>query len=358
MSKRILFDVGHPAQVHQFKHLYWQLSKQGWTCLFVAKDKDITKYLLETYELDYKLLSSNKKGLIKKILNLPKEYAAFYRIVKSFKPDFILSRFSIHSAHIAWLLGIPNIAFSDTEHTTFFHKLTLPFVTRKLTGDSYLIDLGKNHLRYKSNIELFYLHPSIFTPDASILDDLGVSKDEKYVIIRFVSWNAHHDVGLSGLTLEFKTKLATEVSKFAKVFITSEAELPLELQKYQLRVAPEQMHSIMSYSSLYIGEGGTMASEAACLGVPAIYVNSLDAGVFHDEANFDLLYSFRDANGVIEKAKELLRTPALKELFSERLSAFLKDKINPTAFVMWLLTNYPESLQKFENNPSIQDTFK
>ena len=48
MKQRILFDVGHPAQVHQFKHLYWLLEKNGWECLFVAKDKDITKYLLDT----------------------------------------------------------------------------------------------------------------------------------------------------------------------------------------------------------------------------------------------------------------------------------------------------------------------
>lgn len=358
MSKRIIFDVGHPAQVHQFKKLYWLFEKKGWECLFVAKDKDITKTLLENYKLNYKILSKNKKGLIRKILNIPIDDFRFYKIVKSFKPDFILNRFSIHSAHISKLMNITNIAFSDTEHASAFHKLTIPFVDVKFTGDSYYLDLGKNHLKYRSNIELFYLHPDVFTPDISILDILGVNKEEKYAIVRFVSWNAHHDIGQKGMSNNIKYELVKKLSQYVKVFISSESELPMELKKYQIAIPPNRIHHAIAFADLYVGEGGTMASEAACLGVPAIYVNSLDAGVFHEEEKFGLLYSFRNLEGLVEKALKIVTNSNIKVEHKKKLKNFLLDKIDATSFVYWFVENYPKSKEILKENPDYQSKFK
>ena len=90
------------------------------------------------------------------------------------------------------------------------------------TPNCFQKDFGKKHIRFNGFMELCYLHPNYFTPDPSVLDMLGVKKDDKYVILRFVSWGASHDIRQSGLTLEMKRKLATELSKHAKVFISSE----------------------------------------------------------------------------------------------------------------------------------------
>ena len=45
-----------------------------------------------------------------------------------------------------------------------------------------------------------------FTPDITVLQELGVSPEEKYVILRFVSWNASHDIGHKGISYENKLK--------------------------------------------------------------------------------------------------------------------------------------------------------
>jgi len=50
------------------------------------------------------------------------------------------------------------------------------------------------------NLELAYLHPNYFSPDLSVLELLGVKKGEKYAILRFVKWNANHDLGHTGIT--------------------------------------------------------------------------------------------------------------------------------------------------------------
>ena len=79
--------------------------------------------------------------------------------------------------------------------------------------------MGKKHIRFKGFFELAYLHPNNFKPDISVLDDLGMDINDKYVVIRFVSWNAHHDIGHKGMSLEIKKKLIKELEKHAKIFI-------------------------------------------------------------------------------------------------------------------------------------------
>ena len=83
-------------------------------------------------------------------------------------------------------------------------------------------------------MELAYLHPNYFKPDKEILSILGVNEGEKYVIVRFVSWAAAHDFGHLGISFENKKKAVIEMSKFAKVFISSEKELPEDLKPYQI----------------------------------------------------------------------------------------------------------------------------
>jgi len=120
-----------------------------------------------------------------------------------------------------------------------------------------------------------YLHPKYFKPCAEIYKFLNIYPGEKYVVIRFVSWDATHDVGEIGLTNKNKKKLINELIKHAKVIISSESSLPSDLKKYQIQIPAEKMHDVLNYADLYIGEGGTTASECACLGTPNILINSL-----------------------------------------------------------------------------------
>ena len=106
----------------------------------------------------------------------------------------------------------------------------------------------------------------------------------RFVIMRFVSWGASHDIGHKGLSIEMKRKAVKEILNYAKVFITSEKELPLDLKPYQIKMPLEKIHHILYYSALYFGDGGTMASECAVLGTPAINVATSASliGVFAD----------------------------------------------------------------------------
>jgi len=94
------------------------------------------------------------------------------------------------------------------------------------------------------------------------------------------------------------------------------------------------------------------------LGVPAIYLNAFSIGTLEEEARFGLLFSFRNSAGVIEKAIELLNNPALKEEFQLRQRKMLSEKIDVTAFLVWFIENYPESIKTMKENPDFQFNFR
>jgi predicted glycosyltransferase len=207
-------------------------------------------------------------------------------------------------------------------------------------------------------MELCYLHPKYFNPDNNVLLQLKLKEKESFILLRFVSWTAGHDLGETGFSTETKLKLVKDLSEHVRVFISSETKLPRELEKYRLPVSPEKLHDVLFYSTLYIGEGATTASECAMLGTPAIYVNSLSAGTLEEQERLGLLFSFRNPEGVLEKALELLKIPGLKTEFRKRRDAMIAKRIDVTAFMVWFVENYPGSVKIMKENPGYQDRFK
>ena len=94
-----------------------------------------------------------------------------------------------------------------------------------------------------------------------------------------------------------------------------------------------------------------MASEAAVLGTPAIYVNSLTMGYIEDEQRYGLLHHFTNGRAALDKVRELLATPALKARYAERRARLLADKINPTP---WLVDLGNRLLENRRNTPDLR----
>jgi predicted glycosyltransferase len=355
---KILIDIGHPAHVHYFRNFIKIMGEKGHKFLITSRNKEIEHYLLNTYNIPFVDRGKGEKSILGKIMYLLKADGLLLKQAKKFNPNLLLSFNSVYLSHVSKLLNIPHIAFDDTEHANLTHLMSLPFTKTILTPSCYNKDLAKKQIRFNGYMELCYLHQKYFKPYPSILDLLKVKKDEKYIILRFVSWNAFHDIGQTGLTLGMKHKIVKELSKYAQVFISSEGELPDDLKKYQIKIPPERMHDALAFATLFLGEGATMASECAMLGTTAIYVNSLNAGTLEEQEKYGLLFSFRNSKGVLEKAIELLNTPNLKQKFQKRRQKMLSDKIDVTAFMIWFIENYPESVKIMKDHPDYQNRFK
>ena len=63
---KIMIGIAHPKQVHFWRNIVNNLINDGHDVKIVAWKKDITQYLLEVYGLEYEIVGSNYKGILKK----------------------------------------------------------------------------------------------------------------------------------------------------------------------------------------------------------------------------------------------------------------------------------------------------
>jgi predicted glycosyltransferase len=354
---KIIVEMGHPGHVHHFKSMIWELEKRGYEIKICTTDKDIAVSLLDAYGFEYEILGINRGGnLMSKIPMLVKSEYNMLKIARRFKPDLFISRGSPVSAHISRIFHKNHMSFNDTEHSKLLNVLSFPFCDAIVTPKCFKKDLGKKQIRYKGYTELAYLHPNYFTPNSAVLDEIGLSKDDTFIILRFVSWSASHDIGQHGI--QNKIELVRELEKYGRVLITSEGLLPKELEKYKIKVSPEKLHDLLYYASLYVGEGATTASECAVLGTHAIYVNTLRLGYTdEEEEKYNLVYNFSAEKTMekqaFDKALELLKNNNLREEGKRKREKLLNDKIDVTAFMVWFIENYPESFKEMKENQRI-----
>lgn len=214
-----------------------------------------------------------------------------------------------------------------------------PFTQAIITPECYEKDLGAKQFRIPAFFEQFYLHPRYFNPDLNIRDLLGLAEDERFCLFRFVSRGASHDLGTSGMAEALKVVAVEQASQHCRVFISSESPLSKTLEKYHLRLAPWLMHHVIAHAELLFGESATMASEAAVLGTPAIYINKHGRGYTREEEKrYGLVFNFNesleDQNAAIEKAIHILQDKSFKHTCKANHQALLQNTIDPTAFLI------------------------
>jgi uncharacterized protein len=355
---RILIDIGHPAHVHLFKNFAHKAISKGHVVLFCLRDKEFEIALLEHEGFTFINLGRHYKSKFGKIWGMLKFSFSIIILSHKFKPDLYLSHNSIYTAFASVFSRKPNIALEDTGNLEQVF-LSNPFTDVIITSTSFPSKYGKKQVYYEGYHEIAYLHPNYFKPDKSILNELGVKTGEKYFILRFVSWNASHDIGQGGLNLELKRKIVNLLQQHGKVFISSENKLDEEFELYRFTLPPEKMHDALAFADLFIGEGATMASECAVLGTPAVYINSLQRGYTSEqEKKYGLVYNFINGNGVVQKVHELLNDNKLKDKCEKAHQKLLSEKIDITAFLLWFIENWPESFRIMKENPDYQYNFK
>jgi hypothetical protein len=357
---RIIFSVEHPAWAHQFRYVIQELEKKGHTFKVVAINKDRDLELLDAFNIPYEIISATSgKNVVEKGFIFFMTTLKIFFISLKFKPDIFIGRASPMMAINSFLFRKPHIVFEDTEHSDFCLFLCKLLSDVIITPKSFLKDLGNKQIKINSYKELFYLHPNHFKPAKSILSKINLRTDENFFIIRFVAWDAHHDIGQSGI--KNKDIIIEALEKYGRILITSEVKLPQNLKKYQIKLPFEKIHDLMNYATLYFGEGSTTAAEAAMLGIPSIYISSF-AGKIGNlidlEKNYDLLYSFNDQNKGLQKAIDLINRPNITQEWSDKRDFFLKDKIDPTTFMVWFIERYPDSVEIIKESPGFERKFQ
>lgn len=340
---KIMIGIGHPKQVHIWKNIVKNLISNGHEIKILATDKDITQYLLDINGIEYTLYDDYQKSLTKKAYHMVFSTIKMIYIAKYFKPDLFIAG-TPYLAIVSKIFRKPHVTLSDTEHASLTYWLTYPFTDVICTPQCFKKPVNpKKHRSFSGYFELAYLHPTYFEPDPTVLDEIGLDKSDQFIILRFVAWDASHDVGHHGFNALEREKMVKSLEKHSKVFITSESKIEKNLEKYMINISPEKMHSLLYYATMYIGEGGAMAAEAGILGTPSIYVSSLAGtmGNFDElEQKYGLVYSYKDPKIALEKALDLLSNDNLKNEWKTKRMQMLSEKTDVTRFMIKFIEEF------------------
>ena len=356
----VLIDIGHPAHVHYYRNLAKDLIQRGHKVIWTVKDIPIAIKLLDYYGFPYIIFPKKADNLIGKAFKqLQYDFKMLWIFIKG-KIDISIGS-SVSVVHASLFSSVKSIVFDDDDDEVqpLVTKFVNPFADTLLSPD---VLRGKRKRKdtiyYPGYHELAYLHTNRFTPSPDVLCEAGIKEGEKFFLMRFNIFKAHHDIGIKGLNLKQKLALIEELKPYGKIFITTEREIEPELISYQLKIRSEKIHSLMAYATIFLGDSLTMTSEAAVLGIPSLRCNSFAGRISYleeQEKRYGLTYGFlpTDFDKMITKLKELLSMSDLNKEWQRRRLIMLSEKIDVTAFWLWFVEHYPQSILDIKNDPQI-----
>ena len=310
----VLIDIVHPAHVHFYKHIAWNLMRSGVPIVVAAREKDVTCDLLDRYGFSYeKIGKSGNKGVFGLARELVSRDYALSAMARRAKAKVILTR-NPAGAQVGRLLRIKSIFDTDDGPAAGVHYYSAaPFAHVITTPDAMRARFGPKHLKYPGYKQTAYLHPNHFRPNPEVLRHLRIAQGERYFVVRFVAMVSSHDSGESGLPAEARLEVVKRLAAHGRVFVSSEAALPSELGAYRFQPPPDMMHDALAFADLLVGDSQTMAAEAAVLGTPSLRVSSW-------QGRLDYLDELENRYGLTESFQ-----PRDIERFFERLSTYAKD---------------------------------
>lgn len=360
---KIMIGADHPKQVHFWRNIVRNLIEDGHEVKILTIDKDVTLRLLSTYGLDYEIYGKHQKSMTKKAYSMISSTYKAFIIAKRFMPDILIAG-TPYLSYVGKMLGKPHIMLTDTEHANLAYWLTYPFTDVVITPSCFKGKINpKKHVTYNGYEELAYLHPNYFAPDPSVLEGIGLNGEDTFIIIRLISWEASHDTYSKGISSDLLERAIRTFEEYGRVFITSERKLDKNLKKYKLNIEPEKLHSALYYASLYFGEGGATATEAALLGTPSVHVEAVTTmsgevmdviqaqhiGIRDELMNrYKIAYTFADQNQAVDKALQILQDDRAKQNMKSKIEKLMDEKIDVTRFMVDFIERYSESFYEYK----------
>lgn len=275
--KKIWIDLDNSPHVPFFKPILEDLHKRGYEDLLTARDCFQVCGLADLMKLKYKKIGRHYgKNKILKILGLLIRSLQLMSTVMKEKPDLAISHGSRSQVLVANFLNIPTAVISDYEHAQTVARPTYMIVP-EMIPDNSVKGYSKAFFKYPGIKEDVYVPD--FRPDPSILNMLGVHKDELIITVRPPATEAHYHNPKSELLFEATINFLGR-QRNTRMVILPRNEIKQtawvrtnwsEWCKSGKIIFPEHVVdglNLIWYSDLVISGGGTMNREAAALDVP------------------------------------------------------------------------------------------
>lgn len=280
MKRRIWIDVDNPPHVQFFRPIVNRLKELGHEVILTARDYAYVCELLDLAKITYMRIGRHYgKRKIHKLVGLGIRSFQLASFARDKNFDVGVSHGARSLPLACWILRIPCITTYDYEYVSsaifnrFSTKILIPEAIPSKISES--IGTPKQKLRkYPGMKEEVYLRD--FRPDPNAIEDLDINDKKIVVTLRPPATIAHYrnpqTCTLFYELLDFLSeKVNTEIVLLPRTKSQKEEFLNLAGKSNHIKIPPSKVldgPSLIWYSDLVIGAGGTMNREAAVLGVP------------------------------------------------------------------------------------------
>lgn len=339
----LFFDIYHPVQALMFRPVIEAFVARGRRCRVFARDKDVTLGLLKRFGIEAEILGLRRRGFLGNAIELVvRESRLLSRALKD-RPAAIVGT-SVHAARIGRLCNAVSIVVNDDNAKTspLFARLAYPLADLIVTPQCMAFEGHRQQVTFRSNQQLFYLHPSRFVADPEIRRELGIEPGKRFAVLRLAAHEAHHDTGVHGLGRGLVREIAQRVPEDIAVFVSLEKPQNLPPGWRPFSLAPDRLHHALKAAEFFMGDGQTVAAEAAVLGTPALRFTEFVGRVsyLNELETYGLCWGFRPGQEkeLLARLGSVLKGEPSRHELGEARKRLLVEMIDPLPWFMDLVT--------------------
>jgi predicted glycosyltransferase len=276
MARRFWIDLATPPQVLFFRPIWQELRRRNQPCLVTVRNFNRAPELASQFGIPHLVVGRHGgRGTLRKAVALLRRVAELVVVARHFAPELAVSHNSYAQAVAARLLGVPLLTAMDYEHQPANHlsfRLAKTVLVPQPFPESALRRYGAaaaSVVRYPGIKEEVYL--ADFRPDVGLPERLGLPANRVVVTVRPPARTALYHRFDNPVFEALLARVAADPS--AHVLLVDRAEA--DWSRFpSVQVLPFAVDgpSLLWWSDLLIGGGGTMTREAAVLGTPAYSV--------------------------------------------------------------------------------------
>ncbi len=344
---KIWIDILTPKQVNFFAPLVRRLSRRGTSLLVTTREYREVNQLLKMRKISALKVGRHGGGALKaKLISSAERVGRLASLIPSHHCETAISFSSPEAARVAYGLSIPHFCVSDSPHAEAVSRLTIPLSKSLFTPKAIPLNSWRNYgidrahiIRYNALDPAAWLKD--FKPDPHVLDELGLDSSKPILTVRpeesRASYLINHSPGES-LSISVARTLARRLPQ-SQVVLIPRYDMATFTKKLAGRsvIVPSSAvdgTSLLYYSRLFLGGGGTMTAEAALLGVPSIsFYPGSPTYVESYLVRLGLVARIESVQAVVAHAIRILSDPSFEKVSRARSRRIISRMEDPTAII-------------------------
>ncbi len=347
---KVWIEVLTPKQALFFEPLYRALKREGHEALITTRVYREAEQTLRLKKLRFSVVGRHGGGTaFGKLLASAERITKLANLIQEWGPSVAVSFSSVEASRVAFGLGIPHVAANDSPHSWMVARLTIPLTTFLccpwIIGRSVWEEFGgplRQVILYRA------LDPAAWLkrhrPNDNVLRQLDLKKNKPIVVFRTEEAFASYLMGKSSDKEPVVAPIIDELLRLGlecQVVVSTRygMQAPVIRKRFGEKVTVVDRivdaTSLLSYSSVFVGSGGTMTVEAALLGIPSVscfpgpkplYIQYLE--------RLRLVETIKSPREIASEVRRMLTDPEAFETQKRRGKQLLAKMEDPVAKIL------------------------